>query len=84
MERAGVKRRLRNFLEICRVKRREVPNAIAKAVKLAEELIKQGIESKAEVANDVAPVKQFAVEFEVVLLSANLKKTHKEAASFKE
>lgn len=65
------------------MKRRKLSSSVAEAVELLEEFLKQSGESKRHVANDTTSVMHTAVESEVVSLSANLERAHKESASAK-
>lgn len=82
-ERIGVKRRLRDLQEFCRVKLRKVPSTLAKAVELREKHVKQFVDSGLQIANDVVAMTLPAIETEVVRLSAILNTSRKEAVSVK-
>lgn len=83
VECVSVERRFLNLQELCRIMRRKVPGTVTNAVDLTEGLFNQVSESSVQLANNAATVTLRSIEIEVVLLSANMKKAHKEIVSSK-
>lgn len=83
VKRVDIKQRFRYFQKSCRAKRRRMPDTVAEAVELGNELVKQVCNRSAQAANNATPVALSSEGFEVVSLSASSEKARGEAVSAK-